>query len=261
MSRDCQLVFHPQIASKKPENMVHTNNDCPFCQRELLTDIIEEEQDRIWLVNKYRTLEETYQTVVIETAEHNGDITTYTDVQNRAVFKFALKAWEKTIDSEKFKSVLMYKNFGPYSGGSLRHPHMQIVGLNKIDAYRNIPKESFTGKVFYKRHGLKINISDYPIAGFTEFNVILSNSDSSEIFADAVQTVAKYVLNDYFNGKCTSYNLFFYHVEDRIVAKVVPRFMVSPYFVGFKIPQVNDCKRISQIGKELADKLLFEMER
>ncbi|WP_235809377.1 DUF4931 domain-containing protein [Liquorilactobacillus aquaticus] len=259
MSRNYQLVFHSQVASKKPENMVHTDNDCPFCQRESLTDILAEDDDRIWLVNKYRTLEETYQTVVIEAAEHNGDITTYTREKNRAVFKFAMEAWKKTIDSGKYKSVLMYKNFGPYSGGSLRHPHMQIVGLNKIDAYRNIPQESFDGAFFYERYGLKINISDYPIAGFTEFNIIISNVSNTEYFADAVQVVAKYILNDFFNGKCTSYNLFFYRIDEKTVAKIIPRFIVSPYFIGYKIPQVTDHKHNSELGKDLSAKLLHEM--
>ncbi|WP_268870095.1 DUF4931 domain-containing protein [Liquorilactobacillus sucicola] len=259
MSRNCQLIFHPQVASKKPENMVHTGNDCPFCERKQLTGILAEEADRVWLVNKYRTLEDTYQTVVIEAAEHDGDISIYTRQKNRAVFRFALRAWRQTINTGKYKSVLMYKNFGPYSGGSLRHPHMQIVGLDKIDAYESIPAESFSGTAFYVKNGLKVNISDYPIVGFTEFNILLNDIEKIDSFADAVQIVASYVLNEYFGGKCTSYNLFFYHVNNQIVAKLVPRFVVSPYFMGYKIPQVNDHERNTQIGKELAIKLRHEI--
>ncbi|KRL01111.1 hypothetical protein FC81_GL001250 [Liquorilactobacillus capillatus DSM 19910] len=238
--------------------MVNTNNACPFCQRETLAGILAEEEDRIWLENKYRTLDETYQTVIIEAAEHDGDISTYPRSKNRAIFNFALKAWKTIIDSGKYKSVLMYKNFGPYSGGSLRHPHMQIVGLNKIDAYANIRKQNFTGHMFYKDHGVKINISAYPIAGFTEFNIILLDAEKIEPFADIVQTVVNYILNDYFKGRCTSYNLFFYYINSQIVAKIVPRFVVSPYFMGYKIPQVNDSKRNTEIEKELATKLAHE---
>ena len=38
-----------------------------------------------------------------------------------------------------------------------------------------------------------------------------------------------------------SYNLFFYHLGGRTIAKALPRWVVSPYFVGYRLAQVNAC--------------------
>lgn len=142
------LKFDYNAAKGKPENIRHPKGYCPFCDVAHLTNILAQEQDRIWLVNKFRTLEDTFQTVVIESSDHEGGPSIYSIEQNRQVFEFAFKCWQKMIDSNQYTSVIMYKNFGPLSGGSLRHPHFQIVGLNDYDVYQNISVENFTG-VFY----------------------------------------------------------------------------------------------------------------
>ena len=36
-----------------------------------------------------------------------------------------------------------------------------------------------------------------------------------------------------------SRNLFFYHLGGRTIAKALPRWVVSPYFVGYRLAQVN----------------------
>ncbi|HAQ1357583.1 DUF4931 domain-containing protein [Enterococcus gallinarum] len=35
---------------------------------------------------------------------------------------------------------------------------------------------------------------------------------------------------------CESYNLFFFEKEGKYIVKLFPRFIVSPYFVGYKLP-------------------------
>ncbi|WP_429877890.1 DUF4931 domain-containing protein [Fictibacillus sp. NRS-1165] len=32
--------------------------------------------------------------------------------------------WKKSIQSGHYQFVIFFKNHGPYSGGTLRHPHM-----------------------------------------------------------------------------------------------------------------------------------------
>jgi galactose-1-phosphate uridylyltransferase len=49
-----------------------------------------------------------------------------------------------------FKSVILFKNHGPLSGGTIRHPHMQIVGLEQVDYKENIKFECFEGATIYK---------------------------------------------------------------------------------------------------------------
>lgn len=85
----------------------------------------------IWLANRFPTLKDTKQTVIIESDDHQGDVANYSAEYNCKLMKFSLACFDKMNQSEEFRSVLWYKNFGPMSNGSLSHPHMQIVGLKK----------------------------------------------------------------------------------------------------------------------------------
>lgn len=241
------LVFDTNIAKGKPENIRHPHNDCPFCEPANLTEVLAQSDDRIWLMNKFPTLQATWQTIVIETSDHLGDIATYSRAQNRAIFAFALKHWRATIASGKFESVLLYKNFGPHSGGSLRHPHMQIVGLTDIDGYANVTPANLTGYPIVTTRDLSVTASDQPIMGFVEFNVSAAWNAVDQL-ADAVQKVVQYTLNDYFNGRCDSYNLFFYPAKDRVVCKIEPLFNVSPYYIGYRLSQVDTPERMREIA-------------
>lgn len=236
------LIFKLNVAKKKPENIRKKENKCPFCNREELTDIMGQKGDMIWLMNKYRTLEDTTQTIIIESKKHLGDQSNYTVKENREIIQFVLECWKKMEESQKYRSVLLYKNFGPKSGGSLRHPHFQIVGLNEVDGYEEISSENFNGLVLLKNQEVEVNISKQPIAGFIEFNIKISqNTKDAQIqLADQIQNVVRYILSDnYYNGLYGSYNLFFYHNDDEIICKICPRNLVSPYFIGYKLSQVN----------------------
>ncbi|AVK63031.1 DUF4931 domain-containing protein [Lactobacillus sp. CBA3606] len=241
------LIFDTNIAKDKPENIRHPHNDCPFCDPTQLTDVLAQTADRIWLMNKFPTLQATWQTIVIETADHQGDIATYSPAQNQAVFAFALKNWQAAIASQRFESVLLYKNFGPHSGGSLRHPHMQIVGLNDVDGYANITPANLSGYPVLTDGDLSVTVSDQPVMGFVEFNVTTAWTAHARL-ADAVQKVVQYVLNDYFNGRCDSYNLFFYPDGDRVVCKIDPLFNVSPYYIGYRLSQADTPNRMREIA-------------
>ncbi|MCX0278885.1 DUF4931 domain-containing protein [Bombilactobacillus mellis] len=245
------LIFHPRIAQNKPETIHHQNNYCPFCDVENLTNILAREQDRIWLVNKYRTLQDTWQTIIIESQQHNGDISNYSPKQNRQIISFAVHKWQEVIATQKYRSVLLYKNFGPLSGGSLSHPHMQIVGLQNIAVQDNVSRENVLGLTVGQNDFLTVNISTQPLIGFVEINVLLSNDSKLFELADIIQIVVRYLLNDYLRGRCNSYNLFFYKFDSQIAVKIVPRFVTSPYFVGYLIPQINDHQQMLTIRHEL----------
>lgn len=249
------LIFDTNIAKDKPENIRHTHNACPFCEPEGLTDILAQEEDRIWLLNKFPTLQATWQTIIIETADHEGDIATYPVAQNRAIFTFALQQWQATIASKQYESVLLYKNFGPHSGGSLRHPHMQIVGLDDVDGYTNITPANLSGYPIMSDGQLQVTVSDQPVMGFVEFNVATAWTDHDRL-ADAVQTVVQWTLNDYFNGRCDSYNLFFYPLGERVVCKIIPLFNVSPYYIGYRLSQADTPERMREIAAAVRQKFL-----
>ena len=106
------LVFNTAIGTKKRnETVVPKEVLCPFCDVENLTGILKTSDHKIWLKNKFPTLKNSMMTVIIESDEHLGDISTYGVEENREVFSFAFECWDEMIQSGKYQSVLMFKNF------------------------------------------------------------------------------------------------------------------------------------------------------
>lgn len=244
------LFFNMAIGQQKPQNMHNKAVKCPFCDRENLTGIIAEEWPLLLLKNKYPVLEDTLQTVLVETDVCNDEFSNYSPDHLHRLIRFGVKHWLEMEESGEFASVLFYKNHGPYSGGTITHPHMQIVGLKNLDYRRQIDPRHFSGPVVARRTGVEFNVSDRPRIGFFEFNIILTERDRIDTMADFIQAAAHYTLNG-FNKRCTSYNIFFYQLEECLAAKVMPRYVTSPLFIGFSIPQVSN--RIDAIAREIQE--------
>lgn len=242
------------MAKDKPSSFrKDKSNVCPFCDTDHLIDIYQQKDDMIWLHNRFPTLRDTLQTVLIESSDHHGDIATYSKDCNRELIKFSMACFEKLAKNSKYKSVLWYKNFGPLSNGSLIHPHMQIVGLEKEDGYKYIHPNNFEGIRVFQKDGVEVNFALHPVQGFQEININLQNKVEEDInlWADWMQVAINYTLNIMYNGRCNSYNLFFYPKGQGYCAKVVPRFNASPYFVGYKLSQRNDKKTLTSEGEKL----------
>lgn len=254
------LVFLPQAANGKPQHMSAEKNGCPFCDYGEEENILRREKELLWVLNKYQTLQDTFQTIIIETNDHNKDISTYTKEENRELFNFAFDCWLKTKNDPQFESVLMYKNHGPLSGGSLKHPHMQIVGLKAIDGEAKIHAENFTGIPVLAEKNVTINFSTHPVMGFLEINIIVDSKESEGInyLADYVQRTVNYVLNDYHYGRCDSYNLFFFEDAGKYIVKLTPRFIVSPYYVGYRLAQNFSEEHLLILRDQFREKLLDE---
>ena len=226
------LVFDVRQASGKPDDNRRPGTACPFCDTEGLANIIQRDGDCIWLENKFKTLRATRQTVLIESANHDADLVTYEPDELHHVMRFALGCWQQMIDSQQYRSVLMYKNKGPLSGGSLVHPHMQIVGLEQEDGYAALTSANFEG-IDVLRHGRVA--APQGIAASDDAR----DQAEADLFADAIQVALRYILHGHHGGRAESYNLFFYHMDGRTIAKALPRWVVSPYFVGYRLAQVN----------------------
>lgn len=233
------LIFLPLAATGKPQHLGSEKAGCPFCDYAEEENILRSEQDMFWIRNKYQTLQDTYQTIIIESSDHNADITTYSKEKNRELFHFAFKCWAETKEDPQFESVLFYKNHGPLSGGSLKHPHMQIVGLTEFDGEGQIDAENFEGITVLAEKNVTINFSTMPVMGFLEINILVDSDDPEAInyLADYVQKTVKYILNHYHHGRCESYNFFLFEKEGKYIVKLTPRFIVSPYFVGYRLSQ------------------------
>jgi galactose-1-phosphate uridylyltransferase len=154
--------------------------------------------------------------------------------------KFGIRHWLELEKDPQYQSVIFYKNHGPLSGGTIRHPHMQIVALEDVDYKSKIEPKHFQGVEIYKDNSVEFNISSFPIMGFREFNVKLFDMEKVETMGDCIQAAVRFLVDNP-ESKCDSYNLFFYNMGKYIVCKIVARYVVSPLFVGYMIPQVaND---------------------
>ncbi|MED0951961.1 DUF4931 domain-containing protein [Bacillus mobilis] len=252
-----QLYFLNDIGKQKPESIRNRSAACPFCDRENLTAILATEGSIIWLKNKFPTLKDTFQTVLIETDNCEDHIATYTEEHMRSLIRFSIQHWLDLQKNEEFTSVILYKNHGPFSGGSLHHAHMQIIGMKYVDYLGNVEQDNFRGVIVQKNEHIELNISDRPIIGFTEFNIIIEDIGCIDELANYIQQTVRYILTDFHKG-CSSYNLFFYYLNGKIICKVVPRFVVSPLYVGYKIPQVST--KLEDVKIQLAQYFIQEKD-
>ena len=73
---------------------------------------------------------------------------------------------------------------------------------------------------------------------------------SLDALSDLLQIAVHYVKN-FFNKRTTSYNIFFYRRAGKIFAKVMSRYVTSPYFVGYNIHfRPNNIGRIAEEIRE-----------
>ncbi|MEO1771839.1 DUF4931 domain-containing protein [Candidatus Enterococcus ferrettii] len=251
------LIFSHVAAQGKPQHMSAEKNGCPFCDYKDKENIVTETDDFMWVLNKYATLENTLQTIIIETRDHDADMTNYSRQYNRELMRFSINCWQQVKNDPKYRSVLFYKNHGPQSGGSLQHAHMQVVGLEELDGEENLISENFEGIEVLTKNQLLINFSTEPVMGFLEINVSVPAKVDAElnVLADAVQDTVQFILNEYYRGRCDSFNLFFYERAERLIAKITPRFVTSPYFVGYKLSQTFTNKHLYGIRDEFRDYL------
>ena len=239
-----QIQLDLDINKNKP--FTNKKEDCPFCNPNNLTNILEKRDDLIWLINKYPVLSNTWPTVIIETLNHNNILATYTKDKLHEVFSFGISRWLKISQNPKFKSTIYFRNEGSESGGSLSHPHSQIIGLCDIDYKECISKKNFEGICFYEDRDCNACISNYPIGSIIEFNIQLKPDGHISKFADTLQTIVQYLQKD-FIIPVTSYNLFFYQINHLITAKITPYYKTSPLYRGYQITPILKQKHLHTI--------------
>jgi len=248
---DTILHFNSHLGRQKPESIINRAATCPFCERSMLEEVLAKRGPILLVKNKYNVLQDTFQTVLIEGDDCDANLSTYSKEHLYELIQFGVEQWQEMQRSGEFASVMFFKNHGPYSGGSIHHPHMQIVGMYKLDYMMHTKEEHFQGLLIDQHPGVECNLSTMPRAGFYEFNVILSDDGNLHQMADYIQMLTHYVLH-HFHRNCNSFNLFFYQLQGRIAVKVMPRFVTSPIYVGYSIPQLpNNLEEIVSKIKSL----------
>lgn len=232
------IDFDMQIGRQKPETIRHPDNYCPFCHRDELTDIIATNGPIILLRNKYNVLSGTEQFVLIETDVCQSDMPDYTPEHMQRLIRFGLHHWQKLLRSGKYDDVVFFKNYGPLSGGTIRHPHMQIVAFPHLQQSLSAYPEEFAGELIAHENGVEFNISNNPRIGFWELNIIPTEIESQE----AISTIAKflqigtaYLTRHFHKGQVHSYNIFFYQLKGQVYAKILPRFATPPLYIGYGV--------------------------
>lgn len=228
------IRFNTPLGQQKPENIIHTENPCPFCDRNGLRDIIATKDDFIFLRNKYNVIDDAELFVLVECRECGIDMPDYSREYMHQLIRFGVSQWETLINSSRFRSVLFFKNHGPLSGGTMRHAHMQIIGLNNVDNDTLFVPEDFDGIDIDTRNGVTINAATRPRLGFSEFNILADNNTALDEIADYIQLSLKY-FRQYVPKAKENYNIFFYRQNGKIRVKVMPRFPTSPLFVGYDL--------------------------
>ena len=164
------LFFNTSIGVQKPESIRNKNQSCPFCAREELTGIIDEDGPILLLKNKFPVLENAFQTVLVETDVCEEEFSQYSKEHLNRLLDFAIRHWIRMEESREYRSVVMFKNHGPLSGGTIAHSHMHIVGLYDLDYHEKICETDFAGVTIHELDGVQFNLSNRPKVGFYEFN-------------------------------------------------------------------------------------------
>ncbi len=268
--------FNMSMGRSKPRTFAGMPNQsvCPFCDVEHLTDILATEGNIILLQNKYNVMEPSNQLVLIETDQCHSDIPEYTAEHNHRLLRFALRHWLTMVNSQEYEAVVLFKNFGPLSGGTIRHPHMQIIGFPEVNPELMYDPAEFVGVKVIEKDGVEVNIAGQPRVGFTEINIrLLPEAYSHKVnFAQGTEQSPAplpliksiYTMADYIQGSVTylkdthqrdtfSYNLFFYIYEGRVHARLMPRYPTSPLYIGYSIHLHPTNSQ--QVAQQLREKL------
>ena len=226
--------FNTNIGRQKPENIVHSEAACPFCEPDKLTDIIATDGDIILLKNKYNVLDEADQFVLIEGKDCWADMPDYPPAHMHRLIAFGMRHWAQMRTSGKYNTVLFFKNYGHYSGGTIRHPHMQLVGFPHLRPELLFQRSEFDGLTVAEKDGVTLNLSTRPRIGFWELNIVPRDAAETDAIADYIQIAVDFLMHR-FHRRLDSYNIFFYNGGDDVFVKVMPRFATSPMFVGYNI--------------------------
>ncbi len=250
--------FSTAIGRKKPETLITGRSECPFCHPETLVDIVETDGDIIFLRNKYNVLTDAEQFVLVESGRCDDGIEQYSADKLHRLFRLALRHFAKMLKNPAYKSVIFFKNHGPLSGGTIKHPHMQLIGLYDTEPEILYEKENFipAAEPIIQRDGLELAASAYPRLGFSEFTITSSTFPLTEKAVDTlseiIQKVVQFIMkNDWRDNP--SYNLFFYYLKesDRLAVRIMPRHPTSPLFVGYDLRIVPD--NIGELSEQLKE--------
>lgn len=249
MKKPNHIILNIKEAASKPNTIQSKTENCPFCSFENLKkerSVLGEKGNMLWIKNKYPVLGGAEQTLIIETNTCDGNLGNYHEDVAKELFRFTLENRETMLQTNQFNEVVLIKNNGARSDGSVHHAHMQLVGFKEAAIAKTSITDSLSGEVAFENEHTKVLLSDNPTGEKYEFAVIWDRESVEMDYVKRVQQVVRY-LSIFKEGKFQDYNFYFHEDEKIRVLKIVPRGYVSIYLLGFGLKQVpNDLKEIAR---------------
>ena len=84
------LEYNLDIGKTKPDTVHRDESYCPFCDVAHLKNIMDTKGHMIWLENAYPVLKDSWQTLIIETDDCDGDFSTYDAAYAVDLIRFGL---------------------------------------------------------------------------------------------------------------------------------------------------------------------------
>ncbi|WP_394555285.1 DUF4931 domain-containing protein (plasmid) [Priestia aryabhattai] len=243
------IIYKTNVGKDKPNTLINKDYLCPFCNRDGLRKedrILRETNEFLIVENKFPVLENSYPAVVVEHNSCSEHIGTYSVEYLERLLKFCLSYYEDLEKAGFYKSIAFFKNHGIFSGGSIQHPHMQIIGFQN-NSYE-VNNNNFNGIPIISNELIEWNFSNKPKSEFFEINLTLKNKDHLNKFCAYLQKSVQFVLQ-VLNTKHQCYNLAFQIEDDCIKVKIISRGPTSILLLGFGIHQTPNNL------EELADQL------
>lgn len=257
MEEKYNIVLKTELAQKKPHTVGNKQaNNCPFCNKNgIQTEhILKETEEFVWFKNKFPTLEDTDQTLILETMSCDEDITTYSKEYLHRLFDFVFARRTEMIHTGKYKEVILFKNHGIQSCSSIHHAHIQLVGLEKTSYQKQLIEDFLEGSVIYENEKTKVTVSKTPSSEFYEFNIVWEKDVTDKKHIDWLQYIVQFILQTKFKNT-TDYNIVFHETETQGIFKVYPRKPNSILFIGFGLRQEpSDVPAVANSVKEFVTK-------
>lgn len=245
------LKLNINLAQEKP-NLYKNREEmnCPFCNIEQIKKdglFLEKEPNEpiYWVENKFPIFSRTYQTLILETDNCKENFKTYSLPYIQQLINYTVEKKRELEASNKFEKVLVFKNSGFLSGGTIPHSHTQIVGVEQYED--GINTESFTeGLVIRETSSAKLTLSNKPMADGFEFNISWDSNHSMPIDAAYYLSALIKYMDVFQNGKYKDYNLVIEDIDGRTYIKLLYRRIVNLLLLAYRLhPVPNNLEEVT----------------
>ena len=220
---------------------LRTEPVCPFCDvkgREAYEDFGE---GIIFVKNKYNVLEYTKNYLLIEGDGCDVGLHERSDEHLLKVLNVAIDKKNELLFNNEFEEVVIFKQFGIYSSSSVKHGHVQIVGLDKKKTSDDYLLNSLNGIVLYDNENFKVILSENPIGETMEINIEYNQLNLEVI--EKLKLVLNYTVNNSYGVyKGGNYSLSLHIINGIKFIKLVERKITSTFKSNFGLSIINSPK-------------------